>query len=126
MYTKEITLELTTCASCGIVFALVEVNMKNLRKSGNTFWCPNGHPLTFGETENDRLKEQLKYSDEQANHWKEEAQATSRSLIATKGVITRLKNRAASGLCPCCNQTFKLLGKHMAKMHPDFEKEEIK
>jgi DNA repair exonuclease SbcCD ATPase subunit len=49
---------------------------------------------------------------------------TEKSLIAQKGVTTRIKNRASNGVCPCCNRTFQNLARHMHTKHPDFAKSE--
>ena len=40
-----------------------------------------------------------------------------------KAAKTRIKNRIAAGVCPCCNRTFQNLAKHMAGQHPDFTPE---
>lgn len=42
-----------------------------------------------------------------------------------KGVATRLKNRAAHGVCPCCNRTFQQLARHMSAKHPDFKTADV-
>lgn len=34
-----------------------------------------------------------------------------------------LRNRAAAGVCPCCNRTFEQLGRHMTTKHPEYVKE---
>jgi hypothetical protein len=36
-----------------------------------------------------------------------------------ESVVTRLKNRAAAGLCTCCNRSFQNLRKHMEIKHPE-------
>lgn len=53
---------------------------------------------------------------------REAAQHQSRAF---KGVVTKLKKRAANGVCPCCNRTFVDLARHMAGKHPTFLAEEI-
>ncbi len=34
--------------------------------------------------------------------------------------MTKVKKRAANGVCPCCNRTFSDLARHMKAKHPDF------
>lgn len=46
-------------------------------------------------------------------------------MHAARGQVTRLKNRAAAGVCPCCNRTFHQLVRHMAAKHPDFAAEPV-
>lgn len=43
-----------------------------------------------------------------------------RSAAAQRGVLTRLKNRVAAGVCPCCHRSFKQLSEHMKMKHPDY------
>jgi hypothetical protein len=56
------------CASCGVTFGLDSEHELKLRQSHAQFYCPNGHFLVFGgkteaEKERDRLKEQLRLTD---------------------------------------------------------------
>ena len=37
-----------------------------------------------------------------------------------KAAKTRIKNRIANGVCPCCNRSFKDLHRHMQNKHPDY------
>jgi len=37
----------TTCGECGIHFGLTTAMYDDLRKSGRTFYCPNGHGRYF-------------------------------------------------------------------------------
>ena len=47
----EIELTATGCAKCGVIFALPSAFVISLRQTGESFYCPNGHPLTYGEGE---------------------------------------------------------------------------
>lgn len=38
----------TVCASCGVVFWLTDHLEKERRDDHRTFYCPNGHALSFG------------------------------------------------------------------------------
>lgn len=53
----------------------------------------------------------------------ERARQNERRLAATKGVVTRIKNRVGKGVCPCCKRTFPNLGAHMSEKHPDWAPE---
>ena len=37
-----------------------------------------------------------------------------------KAAKTRIKNRIANGVCPCCQRSFKDLHRHMQNKHPDY------
>jgi hypothetical protein len=38
--------------------------------------------------------------------------------------VTKLKQRVANGVCPCCHRSFVNLHRHMAGQHPDYTKEQ--
>ncbi|OGF05226.1 MAG: hypothetical protein A2W00_04575 [Candidatus Eisenbacteria bacterium RBG_16_71_46] len=117
-----------TCCSCGITFAYPLVLYKQRVKDGDHFFCPNGHSLHYGQGENEKLKKEiaaLKRQTERLNsslkfeqEWNERQK---RSRAALRGVVTRLKNRAAQGVCPCCDQYFADLHAHMQQEHPEYE-----
>ena len=130
-----------TCAQCKEQFGLRPETEAFLRKSHTGFKCPFGHPLVFNEGESeeiklrrerDRLKQQLAEKDDriaQERRWRhdeeERRQAAERRASAARGQVTRLKNRAAAGVCPCCNRSFENLRRHMASKHKGFVLEEV-
>lgn len=94
-----------------------------------SFYCPYGHPQCFvtGETEEtklrrerDRLKQSLAEKDDTIRAWIDRKESVERQLSATKGVVTRIKNRVGRGVCPCCNRTFENLQRHMQGQHPTY------
>jgi len=91
----EIVMELTAteCAKCGIPFAAPERYLESLLKTGQTFYCPNGHSLSFGKGENARLKEQLKIQDNAIIRQGEEIESLERTNASKKGQITKLKKK---------------------------------
>lgn len=123
----DVNIVTDTCCVCGIVFGYPDYFEKQLRKSGQTFYCPNGHSLWFGKSEADKLRDELKnvkrdaelnrqwYEAEQDDH-----QRTRRQLAATKGVLTKTKKRIANGVCPCCKRHFVNLERHMEMKHPNY------
>lgn len=130
--TLETTLELTTCCACGVSFAFPVSLMRKRMNDHQTFYCPNGHHLSFAQksdvekaqAETAKYKQLYKEEREYAAGVVGERNATQRSLSATKGVLTRTKNRIANGVCPCCHRTFAELQKHMASQHPEYETKE--
>lgn len=115
------------CATCGVLFGFGESYDKARRADGKGFVCPNGHSHAWDETEAQRLKKELAHVREQAK-WYEDAytgsqarrQQLERVVSAKKGTITKLKKRAANGVCPCCTRTFANMARHMASKHPGF------
>jgi hypothetical protein len=98
-----------------------------LQRSGEPFVCPSGHGNVYRVTEADRLKNELAAAVAARDQWEaayrdeqRSRKATERSLTATRGQVTRIKNRVAHGVCPCCHRTFANVARHMAGKHPDF------
>lgn len=124
-FTTELTE--TACAECGIVFAVPDAWDRTKRREGGSFFCPNGHKLTYGEGENAKLKRQLKAAESRRESLstcltaeRDQHDATRRSLAARKGQITRMKNKLMGGTCTECELVFPNLGEHYAEQHPDF------
>lgn len=120
-------LEVLSCGSCHVDFAIDQGWHQELQRTGDWFFCPNGHKIHYTKTEIQRLadeKAKLERSLEAArargDSWRDQAQAAERQARAYKGHTTRLRKRAAAGVCPCCTRTFQNLQRHMANQHPDF------
>jgi hypothetical protein len=120
-------LEVLDCGECGIPFALPRDFHARVKRTGEMFSCPNGHRISYAETENARLKAQL--ADQK--RWRENAETRARAagdqlkasenrVRAYKGVVTRTKKRAAAGVCPVpgCKRHFTDLQRHMESKHP--------
>lgn len=121
----SLTLVVETCCKCGIAFAMPHDWQAERRRLRDTFHCPAGHGQRYiGETDEQRKIRQLEAERsrlEQRERVEREAREhAQRRLAATKGVLTRTKNRIAAGTCPCCDKTFKHLTRHMADAHPDY------
>lgn len=115
------------CPECGIPFGVRKTFEDARRSDKRSFFCPNGHSLSYTESEADRLRKALETQKQQnarladeAREANQRAEDARRATAAQKGVVTRLKNRAAAGVCPCCNRTFVNLQRHMAGKHPGF------
>lgn len=124
-----------TCYKCKLTFGMPDDfynTMKQLAESGR-FHCPAGHLQCFtsGETEadtlrreRDKLKQDIAYWQDRRQEEQQAREAAERSLRATRGQVTKIKNRVSNGVCPCCNRTFSNLHNHMKSKHPEFKKEE--
>ena len=126
----DITVQIVAerCITCGVVFG-VEAGYQQRRKDDHRdYACPNGHWQHYtGETEAEKLRKQLKATEERLDLVRNlkagearRADHAERRLAATKGVVTKLKKRAAAGVCPCCTRHFTNLERHMASKHPEF------
>lgn len=130
--TLETTLELITCVRCGVAFAAPADLLSRRRENHESFYCPNGHSLSFpsqsdaekAQAEAAKYKKLWRQEQAYAAGAIEERNAAQRSLKATRAAHTRTKNRIANGVCPCCNRSFSNLNEHMHMEHPDYTKEE--
>ncbi len=130
--TKETVFTVIECGGCGVMFAMTEAYNKQRREDHKGWCCPNGcNRIYEGKTEAQKLREQLataeqnaKYHAEQARRERQEAEHFKKSRDAYKGRVTHLKNRAAEGMCPCCNEKFPNLHEHMKSNHPEFLEQE--
>lgn len=122
------------CYHCKVEFGLHDETERQLRMSSANFHCPYGHVQHFpkGETEadklrreRDRLKQNEAWYEQRNRELRAEAESERRRAAAARGQVTKLKNRAAAGLCPCCNRSFVNLQRHMATKHAAFRAEPI-
>jgi hypothetical protein len=131
-----VTLDAHTCGKCGIVFGMPSDYAARRANDHETFYCPNGHPRAFiGKTEAEKLRDQLAAKDreiaaaksraETERTWRVDAEKetakVTRSLRATKAVVTRTKKKIVAGRCPCCTTKFKDLAVHMRTEHPNYD-----
>lgn len=124
-----VTIQMTgmECFKCGVAFAMPSSFDQKCTEDGTTFYCPHGHACYYGKTrlqslqsEKEALERQLATERSNKQWWRTRQENTERSLRATRGVVTRTKNRISKGMCPCCQQRFTNLGRHMRNQHPDY------
>lgn len=115
------------CPSCAVVFGITEDLEARRRADGGKFYCPNGHWMTFGESEAERERKKRVRVEQEAEWLRtsrraalDQAETAERRRRAAKGQLTKVKKRVAAGVCPCCNRTFQDLARHMAGQHPDY------
>lgn len=104
----SITVELEdhVCCTCGTPFAMATRIGDERRQIGGNFYCPNGHPITYGQTEVKALREQL--AQEQTRH------AQTR---AARDDAQRKLARVEKGICPHCKRHFTNVERHIASKH---------
>lgn len=133
--TDEKMIDVGECCSCKTRMMVPEPLYKSARHSPDIwFHCAYGHRQHYSKTpaeseadklrrERDRLNQRLAQKDDEIIRQRDLREAAERRESAQKGQVTRLKNRASAGVCPCCNRTFQNLASHMKGKHPDFNKE---
>lgn len=109
-----------SCYLCGTVFWMSEDMYEARLRDHRDFWCPAGHSQVFtGETEEQKLRRQLKYAKDRTAAVEAERDQIEHSRRAWKGQATRLRNRAGKGECPLCGKHIFHLDRHMGRMHAD-------
>lgn len=125
----DTTIELVElqCGNCGVYHAIPKAMHDTCVEEGGFWHCPNGHSRGYREgrrereavrLERDRLKQQLAERDDKIATLK-------KSAAAVRGEYTKIKNRVAAGVCPCCNRSFENLYRHMKTKHPEFTAEVV-
>lgn len=119
--TELVTLTKIDCCVCGMTFAVPSAWERARREKHDRFQCPNGHSLSFkGESESEKAHRLLAAERARHDQTRAEAEHERRSHAATKGHLTRTKNRVKNGVCPCCNRSFENLARHMETKHPGY------
>lgn len=119
--THTATLVAIECGECGATFAATESFVAARRADHRTFYCLNGHARHYPQkSEAEKLRDRLRITESQLTHTQDQLQATEYQRRAQKGQVTRLRNRIAAGVCPCCNRSFQDVRAHMQGQHPEF------
>lgn len=123
-YSGELVVETCWCGiSHGVPRELVEHQRRqhNANEVQMGIYCPLGHSwIRSGKSETQREREARERAEAREQALRDQLEASERQARAYKGHATRLRNRAAAGVCPCCTRTFQNLQRHMASKHPTF------
>ena len=84
----------------GIAHAIPSSLDRAATESRQTVYCPLGHAWWRGESKAEKLEKQLAEARRRHQASRDLLAAEERSHAATRGHITRLKNRAAAGVLP--------------------------
>lgn len=117
---RALQLYVFDCANCGVIFGIDATYDDRRRKDGQTFYCPNGHHMSYSETEVDRLRRETERLRTRMLAEMDQAAAAQREAAEAKASEIRIRWRVGNGVCPCCQRTFPGLAAHVAKKHPDF------
>lgn len=122
------------CPVCSVDYGLGEVFLKQRREDHATWYCPNGHPSWFPPgtseaekaiKERDAARELARREAQRRQRAEQEARTAEYQRRAAKGQLTKLRNRIANGVCPCCNRSFANVRRHIADQHPEFVVPEV-
>ena len=124
------TFSTVTCCweNCDLTFAMPKDIDDQFRRDHVSFYCPRGHKQSYTcksdlETKQDTINElarKLEYLEAEQEVTEQERDHFRKSRDSTKGALTKIKKRIASGVCPCCNRQFTNLARHMTGKHPNY------
>lgn len=103
---------------CGVEFAMTRDYYNVTKRTGRTWYCPNGHGRAWtGKTDSEKL------ADSQAREvaLRDQVDAAVREAERVRGALLRDRQRFANGVCPCCNRSFENVRRHMENKHPDYD-----
>ncbi len=113
------SMALETCISCGVEFCMPSALQRECVRVGalKSFYCPNGHSMTFSESATDKIRRERDLLRQQMAQKDDEI--TKQRLAAEKArkETERLKKRISGGVCPCCSRHFTNLERHMKTKH---------
>lgn len=119
-YIQTITMSTVNCAQCHITFGTSRDFNSKRQEDHATFYCPQGHHNYYPqESDEEKLRWQLRSSEARRIHAEDEAAAAERSRRALKGQLTRIRNRVATGVCPWCKRNFGNVQRHVQSQHPE-------
>lgn len=116
------------CGVCHVPFGLSKSFYDKVVGDGTSFYCPNGHKISYYETDLKRAKRELEAANArlvaaraETDRQRAAARHQESRAASYKGQVTKIKKRVSKGVCPCCNRSFVNLANHMAGQHPDFD-----
>ena len=119
-----------SCSECGVVYYFSDAWCQRATSEGRSWYCPNKHGQTFGESEADKLRrerDRLKQENARLEEDRNAAYDAEQKAIAEKkrvaAQLKRAQKRSAAGVCPCCNRTVSQMADHIATNHPEYAKE---
>lgn len=123
--TEELELSVERCW-CGVQHAvpqsLVDLQRRQFQDgvTQQDIYCPLGHAwILSGPSKSERLERLLTRERAQHDQTRADRDRIEARRRAEKAAKTRLKNRVAKGVCPCCKRSFANLARHMACKHPE-------
>lgn len=103
---------------CGLAFAMTRQFYDQTYRTGETWYCPKGHPRVWG---GDSTETKLEKAKAREVALKDQLAAAVSEGELTRQALLRDRQRFANGVCPCCNRSFENVRRHMSTKHPDYD-----
>lgn len=109
----SIQFESIICCKCKVPFMVTADHRANLMKTGETFYCPNGHPQYYNENECSKAKKELQKAKQDA----EMAWIRNGDLLQENWQLKKQLADAKKTECPHCHKRYTNLQRHIKKQH---------
>lgn len=124
LYQKDVTLVQVSfnahdCPNCGIAYALTDEYERRRLTDGKSWYCPNGHSISFVDSTEKKLKE----AKAEIESLKNERERLTKQAQEQSRKVKRLKARAKAGVCAFCHRHFENVQRHMESKHPGPQEE---
>ena len=97
-WTGNFNYEIISCYTCKMYFGMTAEFYKQRQEDHNDFYCPSGNAQFFSEKgSEEKLRASLQEETEKRTKAEACCRTTKRSLISTKGVVTKLKKKIEAG-----------------------------
>ena len=108
--------------NCGHRIYLADSLMKLRERDHKTFYCTVcGTTLHWpNKSDMELLRSQLSRTEDMLDTARADRDLKEHQRRGEKAAKTRIKNRIANGVCPCCRRSFQNLHRHMLNKHPDY------
>ena len=107
---------------CGHRAHLADRFIKDRRRDHKTFYCTVcGCALHWPDkSDMELLRSRLVRTKDMLDTARADRDLKEHQRRGEKAAKTRIKNRIANGVCPCCRRSFQNLHRHMLNKHPDY------
>lgn len=117
--TKRVSVDLyvTTCPSCHVVHAIPDEMRDRCDRTGDNWYCPNGHSIVFTKTREAALTERNEALADEAERLRRDNLRLSDDLMTNAKEMRRIKRRIKAGVCTDCHRHFENLERHQKTKH---------
>ncbi len=102
---------------CGLPIALTTSLLRWYDENGYTVYCAHGHRCSLTETENNKLRKELKAAQAKTTEAETAKVNAERTRDAALKEKQRQLKRVSNGVCPHCRRSFVNLQRHMVGQH---------
>lgn len=126
-------LEIISCGECNILHAIPKNLHRQAKEYGRSWYCPNGHNISYTTTDLGKAQKQLKDLKEKyerdRRYWQAENGDLESDLYYAKMDMRTAKsrytitiNKIHAGKCPHCNKQQEDLIQHINEEHQELIK----